>query len=149
MGKILFLLFIIVASFQLEGYSGYDLAEDKLSRERMEKEYWDWRERLKEESNDAYMLVANTLVCGSRKNFIKAYNTIRSRGGSYTRDSVSSLGCSTKKYWTIARIIDKKNGSNVVGIQYQAQGPGYPVGKAYVLKNSMQKWNDYFNNSAK
>jgi len=82
--------------------------------------YFEWRESLTDDSKDAYYIGRNTLVCNTRSQIIDAYNGILSRGGSYSSQYVRSFtGCSLTEGWSIARIIKRNKGSNVIAIEYK------------------------------
>ena len=89
-----------------------------LAKKKRDNEYLEWRKN----PINAYYVAKHTIIGrhGAKEKYIRVYNSILSKGGIFNVRKVRAMGgLYVTEGWTIARIIERVPGSNVVKIQYR------------------------------
>ncbi len=115
-----------------------------LLKEKRDKGYWVWRESVTWASNDAYYIPKNTISCTTKKSTIEAFNYLLEKGGYFYLKQINRYWstCGVLDGWTIARIIQMENKSNVIKVQYQIPLTN-SVAEKYIVQNSIMLLADY------
>jgi len=104
---------------------------------------------LNESKDEIRFLQENTIIANTREQLVHAYNNITLKGGTYNRMIVRGYpGCDTLKGWSYARIIEIKEGSNVVKVRYKKPFTSI-IDEAYVHINQAPLLKDMKSNLAK
>ena len=114
-----------------------------VSKKKRDKDYWKWRKGVTWATNDAYYLPQNTIACHTRERTIKAYNHVLGKGGHFYPKNIRSwFTCDVLPGWSIGRIIETKNKSNVVKVQFPVP-LGELVRELYIVQDSIMLLADY------
>jgi len=112
-------------------------------REKRENEYWEWKREAQNQISEVYYIPQNTVVCKTRKRFIRVYNTIYNSGSQYTRREVRNMGCIALEGYSVGRIIKRVKNSKVVQIQFSKPFSNTVILERWVHINSITKWTDH------
>jgi hypothetical protein len=117
--------------------------------------YPEWRENVKADSKDAYYMPRGTAYASSTANVIGLYNYMLANSDHFNKcryhcENVIRYryNCNTLYGWTIGRIIESYEGSNIVKVEFQSPFSDN-INKKYVVLNTILPLSDYVDRMAK
>lgn len=126
--------------------------EECSAEKKRARKYREWLNDPIAQKTEAYFVPKNTIIGKSREQYIKVYNYTLAQGGIFNIQKVRSKGrfngVIVTQGWTIARIIERVPGSNVVKIEYQRPFLDVVI-DGWVLDGALPLWEEYRQSGAR